>query len=188
MDAFIPQKLEEEDDEEELQIPVGIKYKVNIRSYQRIKKLLKKKSPDEKILRWNNKWNTLHSKREEICCSYLTSADNWQEIISQLLSDDVLGVKLSQIPSKEILKAIDQSGTPIALWLRTESKNLDFITDFEAFLQDCSITELPKTIKDKRLDAFAKEIHIGKHITLLWDNPNILPPEVLPASLPEVLH
>jgi hypothetical protein len=188
IDAFIPQELEEEDDEEELLFPVGIKYQVSIRSYQRIKKLLKKKYPDEKILLWQKKWETLHSKREEICCSCLTSADNLQEIVRELFSDDVIGVKSSQIPSKDILKAIDQTGTPIALWLRTESQNLDFMPEFEAFLQDCSITELPKRIKDKRLEAFRQEIHIGKHITLLWDNPNILPPHILPASLPEVLH
>lgn len=188
VDAFIPEKFVDEEDDDELPIPIGVNYNVSIRSYQRIKKLLKNKCRDEKIIRWQEKWKTLNSRREELCCPYFISGDNWREIFSELQSVNAVGLKLFQVPSKDILKAIDQTGTPVALWLRTELNNSDFLIDFEAILQECSITELPNKIKNERLVAFKQEIHIGKHITLLWDNPNILPPEVLPASLPEVLH
>ncbi|BAZ03278.1 hypothetical protein NIES37_72910 (plasmid) [Tolypothrix tenuis PCC 7101] len=189
IDAFIPQKnADDEDEDDELPIPIGVNYTVSIRSYQRIKKLLKKKERDEKIIRWQEKWVNLNSRGEEFCFPYFMSGDNWQEIFTELQSDNAIGLKLFKLPSKDILKVIDQTGTPVALWLRNELNNSNLLTDFEAILQECLIAQLPNKVKEKRIVAFKEENHIGEHITLLWDNPNILPPEVLPASLPEVLH
>ncbi len=125
IDTFIPKKSKEEEEEEEEELyPVGMKYDVSIRSYQRIKKLLRKKCRDEKIIRWQNKWKTLHSNRGHICCTHLISGDNSEEtqILSKILFENILGVKLFEIPSKDILKAIDSEGIPVAVWLRNESK------------------------------------------------------------------
>ena len=191
IDTCIPKKFEgeekeEDDDDEEELYPVGMKYHVSIRSYQRIKKLWKKKIRDQKIKRWELRWETLYSQRENVCFPYLISGDNSEQtkILSDILLDNILGVKLFEIPCKDILKAIDSEGIPVALWLRNESKNSDIKSEFEAIFQDCSITKMPKKIIEKRRQAFRNENHIGKNIVLLWDNPNILPPEILPASLP----
>lgn len=188
IDTFIPKKIEEEDDDDDDELyGIGMNYNVSIRSYQRIKKLLKKKFRDEKIIRWEKKWQTLHRQREDICCSYLIPENN-EDCLGQLLSSNVLGVKSFNTPSEDILKAIDQAGIPVALWLRSKLEDSGFVSEFESILKKCSITKIPEKITEIRRKAFRKEKHIGQNIVLLWDNPNILPPEILPASLPEVLH
>ncbi|MCV3215817.1 hypothetical protein OGM63_20290 [Plectonema radiosum NIES-515] len=182
IDTFIQKKIDDDDDDDEL-YGIGMKYNVSIRSYQRIKKLLKKKCRDEKIIRWQNKWQTLHKQREDICCSYLIPENN-EDCLGQLLSSNVLGVKSFNTPSEDILKAIDQAGIPVALWLRSKLEDSGFVSEFESILKKCSIMKIPEKITEIRRKAFRKEKHIGQNIVLLWDNPNILPPEILPASLP----
>ncbi len=187
IDTFIPKKFEGEDDDDDEELyAVGMKYHVSIRSYQRIKKLWKKKIKDQKIKFWEGRWETLYSQYEQVCCPYLILGDNSKEteILRNLLSHEFIGIKLFETPSNDILKAIDSEGIPVALWLRSESKKSEFMGDFEAIINDCSIARIPEEIKDKRKNAYGKKNHIGNNIVLLWDNPNILPPEILPASLP----
>lgn len=85
-------------------------------------------------------------------------------------------MKLLHIPSKDILKVIDATGTPIALWLRQDLENSSLQLDFEEILKCSLIRELPDKIKKTRSDGFRNESHIGNHISLLLDNPYILPP------------
>lgn len=181
IDALIPKSEDEitDDDDDELPIPIGVKYKVHIRSYQRIKKVLKNKGSDEKIILWQQKWSILQASYTESCINCFISAeinDNWQDIYSKLYSNKIIGLKLLHIPSKDILKVIDATGTPIALWLRQDLENSSLQLDFEEILKCSLIRELPDKIKKTRSDGFRNESHIGNHISLLLDNPYILPP------------
>ena len=174
-----------EENGEEKTYSIGVMHIVNIRSYTRIKKLLKNSnsSQPQNILNWHKKWQELHKYKfiEQDNC--VLTLKEIPEIPPGELAH-VLCVKLFQIPSKQILKAIDETGTPIALWLRTDERNSDFTSDFSEICQSSnSILQISKKIKEERITAFNKENHIGKHITLLWDNPNTLP-EIVPASLP----
>lgn len=186
IDALIPKSEDEmtdddDDDDDELPIPIGVKYKLHIRSYQRIKKVLKNKESDEKIILWQQKWSVLQASYTELCVNCFISAeinDNWQDIYSKLNSNQIIGLKLLHIPSKDILKVIDATGTPIALWLRQDLENSSLQLDFEEILKCSLIKELPDKIKKTRSDAFRNKYHIGNHISLLLDNPYILPPKI----------
>jgi hypothetical protein len=110
IDALIPKSEEEMTDDDELPIPIGVKYKVHIRSYQRIKKVLKNKESDEKIILWQQKWGILQASYTESCVNCFISAeinDNWQDIYSKLNSNQIIGLKLLHIPSKaEMLNGV----------------------------------------------------------------------------------
>lgn len=102
-----------------------------------------------------------------------------------------IGLKLLHLPSKDILKAIDATGTPIALWLRRDleslntkhGENSNINQEFDKVL-DSSIRDLSNKIKNTRSFALRDKDHIGNHISLLLDNPYILPPEALPYTQP----
>jgi len=202
IDALIPNSEEEvadDEDELELPIPIGVKYKVHIRSYQRIKKLLSShgEQSDEKIIFWQQKWRVLQENYTKLCVDFFVAGeinDNALGIVSKLNSDNSgikIGLKLLHLPSKDILKAIDATGTPIALWLRNDLESLNIKhekssnakQEFDNIL-DSSIEDLSDKIKKTRSFALRDKDHIGNHISLLLDNPYILPPEALPYTQP----
>ena len=205
IDALIPNFEEEvvdDEDDLELPIPIGVKYKVHIRSYQRIKKLLSShgEQSDEKIIFWQQKWRILQENYTKLCVDFLIagdSNDNVLGIVSKLNSENSdkpgvkIGLKLLHLPSKDILKAIDATGTPIALWLRRDleslntkhGENSNINQEFDKVL-DSSIRDLSNKIKNTRSFALRDKDHIGNHISLLLDNPYILPPEALPYTQP----
>jgi hypothetical protein len=202
IDALIPNSEEEVSDDEddlELPIPIGVKYKVHIRSYQRIKKLLSLhgEQSDEKIIFWQRKWRILQENYTKLCVDLFLAGETNDDvlgIVSKLNSENSeikIGLKLLNLPSKEILKAIDATGTPIALWLRhnleslnaKDEENSNIKQEFDQVL-DSSIRDLSDRIKNTRSFALRNKDHIGNHISLLLDNPYILPPEALPYTQP----
>jgi len=205
IDALIPSSEEEVSDDEddlELPIPIGVKYKIHIRSYQRIKKLLSShgEQSDEKIIFWQQKWRILQENYTKLCADFFIvgeTNDDVLGIVSKLNSESSdksgikIGLKLLYLPSKDILKAIDATGTPIALWLRYDleslntkhEENSNFKQQFDKVI-DSSIKELSDKIKNARSFALRDKAHIGNHISLLLDNPYILPPEALPYTQP----
>jgi hypothetical protein len=116
-----------DDNDDDLPVPIGVNYKVHIRSYDRIKKFLSSRGEqsNEKIRFWQQKWRILQENYTESCVSCFISGsynDNWQDIYSNLKSDQIIGLKLSHLPKKEILRAINDTGTPIALWLMLDGE------------------------------------------------------------------
>lgn len=68
---------------------------------------------------------------------------------------------------------------PVALWPRNcEIRDrIDNAIHLQEIL-DGELGRLPERIRDKRLDALEDEEHLGRHLTLIWDDPNVLPPTV----------
>lgn len=181
IEIFLPYELLNEpidtwriQEEEELPIPIGSLYKVIVRSSHRLKKYRYRNV-------WVQKWKTLKELTENPCSKCCTSGDyhSWQELFSRLNQDCAIALKLMKPPSKEFFQVMDQTAIPVALWIRQELQNLNFQVELDQLLQ-CSITELPERVKQKRLDDFpdASEQRIGHHLSLLWENPHILPPHI----------
>lgn len=81
--------------------------------------------------------------------------------------------------TNELLRAILQEGIPVALWFRRQSNcsmnPAEVKEKIETILSGEKLSELPKLVKSRRIEAEGKN-DIGNHLTLLWDDFNRKPP------------
>ncbi|MGK7942748.1 MAG: trypsin-like peptidase domain-containing protein [Crocosphaera sp.] len=167
-------------EEDELPIPLRAEYQVVFRSEKRLQETLQKTY--KKLQKWENNWKQVEICCDESCKNHFKSDENgetWQAMFSKLESQGI-GCGLSQKPSQEILKVFDRTGLAIAIWSKQILDSWNYQEELNKVLES-SIIELPKTIKSKHQEAFAEndpEQHIGHHLTLLWENPYLLPPSV----------
>lgn len=115
-----------------------------------------------------------------------------KSIFRLLRQPDQIGLRLHQdlppfdekMPSA--FTALLQAGVPIALWPRQcgEAIGIDWVEIFDHLLANC-LAELLPQVKRCREEAYDDcdegESHHGQHISLLWDNPKMIPPSAVPA-------
>ena len=163
------------EDEDDIPSPIGREYNVILRLYKR---LIKYKHTTE----WKKKWDNLEKSH---CSECFVSVDdyNCEELYEKLYQEVLkksIACRLMKPPSGKILKYINKSAIPAALWIREELEK-DYTQTELNQLFEFSMIELPEKIRDKRQDAAGdsdKRSHIGNHISLLWENPYILPPKI----------
>jgi hypothetical protein len=68
------------------------------------------------------------------------------------------------------------TATPIALWLQQQ---LNSVQEFEALL-DCCLYSVLDSVSQTRRDAYDSEDenHLGRHLSLVWENPHRVPPDI----------
>lgn len=171
-----------ENERDKISSPIGYEYKVIVRSCERLEKYRKKND-------WKYKWDTFI---DSSCSECFISGDfhSGDKLYFNLLEKKAIAVRFNQSPSPEIfpkiLNAIYKSAIPVALWIRQELQDLNIQAEIDDLL-GCSTIELPEKVKDKRLQASShtdKQTHIGHHISLLWENPYILPPKKFEYTTP----
>jgi vWA-MoxR associated protein C-terminal domain/vWA-MoxR associated protein middle region (VMAP-M) 1/Effector-associated domain 1 len=162
-------------DEDSFPSPIGSEFKVIVRSYKRLQKYLYKND-------WEQNWKNLLQRTCSECFFCGDGYSSGKELYGKLKAnkDSALALKLlkSQL-SPEIFTAIHQSAIPVALWVREELQNIDVDCEIDKLLGN-SIIELPERVQKKRSEGFSqdKQSHIGHHISLLWENPYVLPPSI----------
>ena len=173
--------------EESLFLPIGVEYKVVIRSEERLSLPYLRKRKE-----WEKKWLQLKEQSSSSCTNLFVSGDcHWRELYTRLTDknqENILGCQITTIPhlpdQTNIFNAILQSAVPVAVWLR---QNLD-INCQNALTQvlNCQIVELPDVVQNCRTEAFKYngEPHIGAHLALLWEDPHRLPPDITPLLMP----
>ena len=155
--------------------------------------------------KWERKWQVVerlddqshHSTLKEADPSNLRKFYTAVERYSSLAENaDIVGVKLTQ--SLDSLKEdtdeeafeilITESALPVALWVRQKIEDSACEAAINQVLQDCSLKELPEKIQQARLDAFdcdeTPSCHIGNHLSLMWDDPYLVPPDAPPDAQP----
>jgi vWA-MoxR associated protein C-terminal domain/vWA-MoxR associated protein middle region (VMAP-M) 1/Effector-associated domain 1 len=167
----------EECDEGEEDFVTGISedYEVVIRCSDR----LRGKSPP--VFKWRHKGNTFKDKLEQYANSVfvLGSSDNQKTLFDQVKQEHVIAVKITSVFDKgDVLgKIIFKSALPLALWTRKQIPDIE--EEFNLILKhennDISLKELPSQFKRKKGEG---KNNIN-HLCLLWDDPDLLPPEQL---------
>ncbi|MBW4480039.1 MAG: hypothetical protein KME54_25180 [Tolypothrix brevis GSE-NOS-MK-07-07A] len=148
-------------------ICLGIVHEVRIRSLDRMKPMYKLYKN-----RWENKWRYL--KRCVSPLPQFLNSDincNVNTLIGQLQDNKIIGLKLtSALKSnhEEIASALYYSGTPIALWFRSEPPEGDCKTELDNLLQH-DLLQLSMQVRQQRSQP-------ERHISLIWDDPNRLIP------------
>ena len=136
------------------------------------------------LYQWSMKWDKAKELFSQPANLKLVSADcDLKQLLIELFKPDAVGIKLAKVyqeqDRKAILGALLLTSTPIAFWLRREPDEKDGQAKTERTLE-CSLEQLPESVKKARLAALSgdKETSIGYHLSLLWDNPNYLPPGI----------
>lgn len=173
--------------EESLFLPIGVEYRVVVRSEERLSSPYLRKRKE-----WEKKWLQLKELSSSPCTNLFVSGDcHWRELYARLTdknSESILGCQITTISNlsdqTNIFNAILQSAIPVAVWFR---QNLD-INCQNALNQvlNCQIAELPDVVQSCRTEAFkcSDEPHIGAHLALLWEDPHRLPPDITPLLMP----
>lgn len=164
-------------------ISIGHKYNVFVRLHERLSRNYKKSGT------WKRKWE----QKDEFINAFtifkgcddcdlgdidgLLCKLNFQE------NKNVIGVKLIKALNSDSFtdfgELILNAGLPLAIWGRSnlsESTNED---ELNRILKPCKLEDLPETIKRERCESRNKspDSHIGHHLSLLWDDPDLVPPK-----------
>ncbi len=173
---FLPFKLLSEPVErwEIKSLPIGTQYQVVIRSCGRIKDYGFRSV-------WIQKWQALQQQINNFDCHNIISGDcDWKTLFVKLSKSDTLALKLAQPPSPEIMNVLDQTATPVAIWIRKSLININCQEQLDTLVKG-GIAALPNIVREKRVDAFPIddiEQHIGHHLSLLWEDPYLLPTHI----------
>ncbi|MGD1806712.1 trypsin-like peptidase domain-containing protein [Dapis sp. BLCC M126] len=142
---------------------------------------------DEKTNRWRGKGKIFREKLEETSNKVLKSIENnnsVKRLYKELKESDGACLKMAMRESKpeQTMNLLLEAGIPLALWLREKVEDVGCLDNICQY----SLNMLREHIKTQRLDAWEQEIdtHVGNHLSLLWDDPNLVPP-VQQLRMPE---
>jgi hypothetical protein len=167
---------------EDLLIPIGVECSVVVRSEERLSPsyCLKKKD-------WQKKWQRLSRLNHYPSSKVVASGDcAWNQLYVELKKEDILGCTLAKVPQpmgkESVFNVILGTAIPLAIWVRCNLAHLNCAKELNQLLE-CCISELPTTIKGKRAAAFASHphlrgLHIGSHLSLMWEDPDRVPPTI----------
>lgn len=165
--------------------PIGAKYEVVVRFSER----LKLSQNDQYSVIYKEKWKIVNNCLKESVNNILEVSEktNASVIYKQLMPDEIVGMRLTvAIPQDKlepIMKAFYFAGVPIALWLREEANNVDCCQELNNLCQECFLERLPTNIKGKRYQDWQGDINgIGNHLSLLWDDFDLVPKRSLIMS------
>jgi len=165
--------------------PIGVKYEVVVRFSER----LKLAQSDQYSVDYKKKWMIVNGCLEESVNNILevSKKTNAETIYKQLMPDEIVGMSLTvPIPQDKlnlIMQAFYFAGVPIGLWLREEANNIDCCQELNNICQKSRLEKLPKNIKSKRYQDWKSETNgIGNHLSLLWDDFDLVPKRSLIMS------
>jgi vWA-MoxR associated protein C-terminal domain len=139
---------------------------------------------------WRRFWNTRQPPLGQALANevFVSGHDDDIDALIELLDDAVgddrlMGLHLTQAPidTEAMCYELLDSGLPLAIWPRENLLNNAHAVDLPALLADCCLENLPRTVQKKRHETRGSkntpDRHIGHHLSLLWDNPHLVPPK-----------
>ena len=196
VEIFLPMQLMNSDidswrlQEDKIRPLFGTRYPIILRSSDRLTKKYWRKSVHKK------KWDAVERLLQSTALLSFREADprDIDELYDQgerysdpdqLETRDVIGLKLTQ-PSAVVSEELDdvfetvlmESALPVMIWVRQSELDLECSSSLNQIL-GCILKQLPEGLRNHRLEAFRKKqsCHIGNHLSLLWDDPQLIPPD-----------
>ncbi|MFL6075322.1 MAG: effector-associated domain 2-containing protein [Mycobacteriales bacterium] len=168
--------------------PLAMDYSVVVRSLERLR------TPRWHRL-WRQRWRQFvhEPATSHMYWSRPSGEDYFTRLESELKSDEsTVSLVLSEPPQhtggharKEIETAL-RSGLPIIIWHRGDCSSAEFRTVVSSLAAEGGLGSLPERVRKLRMQALRLEPdqrgrHIGRHLTVLWDDPERLPEPSDPA-------
>ena len=121
---------------------------------------------------WQRKWENLNYNQGNVVDFYHTDED-------ELGRDETVGIKLNKLSeTAKFFDLILLNSLPLAIWSRRDLQTISCQNEINRILRNVqgNFNQLPKEVTNERKKAAGEE-HIGRHICLLWDNPERMPPD-----------
>jgi vWA-MoxR associated protein C-terminal domain/vWA-MoxR associated protein middle region (VMAP-M) 1 len=141
---------------------------------------------------WRRLWNDRYhpSRLGKAQTVFMSGNDEDLDGLIDLLDEaveeedkSIMGLYLTQAPidTEAMCYGLLDSGLPLAIWPRENLLNNVHEVDLPALLGTCCLEELPQGVQRKRYETRKSKnkpgSHIGHHLSLLWDNPHLVPPK-----------
>ena len=159
-------------------IPIGCHCQVFIRLYERL-------SRSHNPKKWRGKWQQKKSLFQQKAFNVFIKCDDYGNSFYFDLTEEeenMVGLKLVKAPTQDcltsIFNAIFKMGFPLAIWGRTNLSEATNETELDRVLET-DLSNLPQTVRKERRRSHKESIHghIGHHLSLLWDDPDLVPPK-----------
>ncbi|WP_346294288.1 hypothetical protein [Sphaerothrix gracilis] len=141
--------------------------------------------------RWHSFWqrhqDSLGRKASDM---FVDGSDRDLDALIEILEEafetnSALGLKITtalRIPTAEdLFEELLISGLPLAIWGRCDEPLISRVTELGTILQTDVLDKLPETVQTKRrqarISSNTPECHIGHHLSLLRDDPTLIPPK-----------
>jgi hypothetical protein len=163
------------------ELPIGHDYQVFVRLYERLSRNYNPKM-------WKKKWKQKKLLLQEQAskgfkgCKDGDIEDLYYELTDEE-NENVVGLKLIDAPNQDsstsIFHLIFELGFPLALWGRSNLSASTNEAELNRVLEACILEKLPKTVRLERRKSRKEPLncHIGHHLSLLWDDPELVPPK-----------
>ena len=181
-------KIVDLDDE----IPIGTRYRVLVRTYERLTPRYLK----ERLNNWYKNWHRVKGYGDSTpgLENDFEHLQDYTAFNSKRLENNLtqkLGLKLTcgllEEHRQDVIKAVHRSATPIAIWSRCCLLHLDQVTEINALIASSPLVGLAEAVLQKRKAADLEdepEMHLGKHLAVLWEDPYRLTPDAMAQLIP----
>jgi vWA-MoxR associated protein C-terminal domain/vWA-MoxR associated protein middle region (VMAP-M) 1 len=146
-------------------------------------RLLKLRQEEKYIDRWKARWQKVQTDDSCDCVDLLASGDCeseeiWRSLYVKLNRAEVIGCYFTAPPHDDMVDRLINLASPVLLWRRHPLPHC--FNEWQRLLQQ-RISGLPNAVTRVREEAWGSKVqtmHLGSHLTLLWDDPDRLPPDV----------
>ncbi len=164
--------------------PMGSRYTVVLRSAERLSNP-KLRKPQRRGL-WHSKWQALTNHTSPAHPRLVSGDDETPQTLPQkLLPSEVVGFFLTR-SNPALFPVLCGSGAPVAIWLRQDLPN-QCQPHFDQLLTG-NLASLPTRIRELRNRSDDQcpeaELHLKQHLSLIWEDPKLVPPP--PAQAPRL--
>ena len=142
---------------------------------QNLTQILKCEEEIQKLIESNNQQTVILKKT-------LANNDHPNKILKYHTFNNVIGSRLTNLSQenslelKNILAILYETGIPLSLWIRPDANpELNCQEKLDPICQR-PLEKLPEIIKNIRSAAWLEDNHIGNHLSLLWDDYQLVPP------------
>ena len=169
----------DEDEDEEFSRTFGENYEVMVRYSERLR------GKTEAILKWREKGRKMKQQLHQPASHVFLPGNNSRpkSLFNQLTAETTIAVTLTSPARQKELGLLLRSGIPLALWIRNTMPHVDCPSVLDRCLGGCqALQTLPSQVKATRREAFDEDEpnkHVGRHLALLWDDPDLVPPKQL---------
>lgn len=142
---------------------------------------------------WSGKWSNLMQIQASPAHQGLVSGDSAtpEQLCDELRRAEIMGFHLTQAPQSftqdnpGLFPVLIGTGAPVAIWLRQNIPD-GCKESFEQLLT-CGLADLSTSIRNLRNKVDTKcsngEIHLKQHISVIWEDPKLVPPGAAPGTV-----
>ncbi|WP_156093120.1 VMAP-C domain-containing protein [Planktothrix serta] len=164
-------------------IPLGAKYSMRLRLLERIQPKYQSERSDW-LQNWDKVRNCLDKTPTPELFEHLQDTENLTPQQLEIKLQEKIGLKVTCCLNKQkvhrLFLCILFTKTPIVVWTRCEIDTHQ-VDEIDKILMSKPLKNLCKSVQQTRKEANAEknEKHLGCHLSLLWDNPYRIPPDVM---------